>query len=86
MFKGTVSFRGRIKGNGLKVPLRSFNPNEPGVDKVEVEGPNGEPCRPMSFVRIGVRASRSRRSVENSYILRRRSGKSRPTSLRRKKF
>ena len=42
MYKGTVKFRTRIKGNGLTFPLFEFNPNEPGVDKVEVEGPNGD--------------------------------------------
>jgi len=42
MFKGTVKFRAKIKGNGLTFPLFEFNPNEPGVDKVEIEGPNGD--------------------------------------------
>jgi len=45
MFKGTVTFRARIKGNGLTFPLVEFNPNEPGVDKVEIEGPNGDEIR-----------------------------------------
>jgi hypothetical protein len=42
MFKGAVQFRARIKGNGLTFPLFEFNPNEPGVEKVEVESPNGD--------------------------------------------
>jgi len=42
MFKGTVTFSARIKGNGLKFPLLEFDPKEVGVDKVEVEGPNGD--------------------------------------------
>lgn len=42
MFKGTVKFRSRIKGNGLTFPLVEFNPNESGVDKVEVEGSKGD--------------------------------------------
>jgi hypothetical protein len=42
MFKGTVKFSTRIKGNGLTFPLFEFNPNEGGVDKVEVEGRNGD--------------------------------------------
>jgi len=42
MFKGMVTFRARIKGNGLKFPLVEFNPNETGVDRVEIEGPNGD--------------------------------------------
>lgn len=42
MFKGTVTFRARIKGNGLTFPLFDFDPNEPGVDRVEVEGRNGD--------------------------------------------
>jgi hypothetical protein len=37
VFKGTVSFRGRITGNGLKFPLCEFKPPEPSVDKIEVE-------------------------------------------------
>jgi hypothetical protein len=42
MFRGTVTFRARIKGNGLTFPLLEFNPHEPGVDRVEVEGPHGD--------------------------------------------
>jgi hypothetical protein len=42
MFKGTVTFCARIKGNGLTFPLFEFNPNEPGVDKFEINGPNGD--------------------------------------------
>jgi hypothetical protein len=41
MFKGTVKFHARIKGNGLTFPLLEFNPNKPSVDKVAIEGPNG---------------------------------------------
>lgn len=41
MFKGTVSFRGRITGNGLKFPLCEFKPPEPSVDKIEVESKDG---------------------------------------------
>jgi hypothetical protein len=41
MLKGTVIFRTRIKSNGLRFPLVEFNPNVPGVDKVEIEAPNG---------------------------------------------
>ncbi len=41
MFKGTVNFRARVKGNGLTLPLFDFNPNEPRVERVEVETPNG---------------------------------------------
>jgi hypothetical protein len=42
MFKGTVSFSARIRGNGLTFPLFTFNPSDQGVDKVNIEGPNGE--------------------------------------------
>ena len=42
MFKGTVTFQARIKGNGLTVPVCEFNPNDPAIDKVQVEGPNGD--------------------------------------------
>lgn len=41
MFQGTVSFRGRITGNGLKFPLCEFKPPEPSVDKIEVESKDG---------------------------------------------
>jgi hypothetical protein len=42
MFKGTVSFIARFKGNGLTFPAVEFDPSEPGVEKVEIERPNGE--------------------------------------------
>ncbi len=42
MFKGIVKFRARIKGNGLKFDLVEFDPKEVGVEKVEVESPNGD--------------------------------------------
>lgn len=42
MYKGTVTFSAHIKGNGLTFPLFEFNPGEPGVDKVEIEGLNGD--------------------------------------------
>jgi hypothetical protein len=45
MLKGTVSFVAKIKGNGISFPLTEFIPNEPGVDKVEIEGPNGDEIR-----------------------------------------
>jgi len=45
MFKGTVNFQARIKGNGLSFPSFEFNPNEAGVDKVEIEAPNGDEIR-----------------------------------------
>jgi len=45
MFNGTVNFVARIKGNGLTFPLLDFNPNEAGVSKVEIEGPNGNEIR-----------------------------------------
>ena len=37
MFKGTVIFQARIRGNGLTFPLGEFKPSEPGVDKVEIK-------------------------------------------------
>jgi len=42
MFKGTVTFRARIKGHGLTVSLCAFNPSEPGVETVEIEGRKGD--------------------------------------------
>jgi hypothetical protein len=48
IFKGTVNFRARIKGDGLMFPSFEFNPNEPGVDKVEIEGRVGTKSVPRS--------------------------------------
>lgn len=45
MYKGTVNFVARIRGNGLMFPLFEFNPSEPNVEKVEIEGPNGDEVR-----------------------------------------
>lgn len=42
MFRGTVTFRAQIKGDGLTFPLCEFNPGEAGVDKVEIESRNGD--------------------------------------------
>ncbi len=41
VFKGTVSFRARIIGHGLKFPLCEFKPPEPSVDKIGVESKDG---------------------------------------------
>ena len=43
MLQGIVKFRARIveAGKRLTVPLFDFNPNQPGVEKVEIEGPGG---------------------------------------------
>jgi hypothetical protein len=45
MFNGIVSFVANIRGNGIMFPLLDFNPNEPGVQKVEIEGPKGDEIR-----------------------------------------
>jgi hypothetical protein len=42
MFNGTVILEAEIRGIGLKFPAFDFNPNEPGVDKVTIEGPGGD--------------------------------------------
>jgi hypothetical protein len=42
MYQGTVTFSAHIKGNGLTFSLCEFNPREPGVEKVELEGRNGD--------------------------------------------
>lgn len=39
--RGTVTFRASLKGNGLKFPSCEYDPREPGVPKVEIEGPDG---------------------------------------------
>jgi hypothetical protein len=41
MLKGTVTFRTRIKSDGVRFLLVEFNPHLPRVDKVEIEAPNG---------------------------------------------
>ena len=48
MFKRSVDFVdfiAQIKGNGLTFPRLDFNPHEPGVDKVEIEGLDGDVLR-----------------------------------------
>jgi len=42
VFKGTVDYRAKVRGNGLSFPSLDFNPKEPGVDKVVIEGPKGD--------------------------------------------
>ena len=44
MVKGTVKFCAKIVtgDKALRFPLVKFNPNEPGVDRIEIEGPNGK--------------------------------------------
>lgn len=41
MLKGTVSFSAQIRGDGLTVRLFEFTSPEQGVEKVEIEGSNG---------------------------------------------
>jgi len=41
MFKGTVGFVAEISGNGMTFPVFDFDPNEPGVEKVEIESLHG---------------------------------------------
>ena len=45
MYKGTVDFVAEIKGNGLTFPRFDFDPHEPGVVKVEIEGLDGNVIR-----------------------------------------
>ncbi len=45
MFKGSVSFVARIKGNGLSFPKIMFEPREVGIDQVEIEAPDGNEIR-----------------------------------------
>ncbi len=45
MYKGSVDFVAKIKGNGLTFPHFEFNPHELGVDKVEIEGLDGDVIR-----------------------------------------
>lgn len=41
MYAATINFQTRIKSDGVRFPLVEFNPNVPGVSKVEIEAPNG---------------------------------------------
>jgi hypothetical protein len=41
MFQGTVSFQTTIKGNGIRFSVVECHSNEPGVEKVEIDGPTG---------------------------------------------
>jgi hypothetical protein len=50
MYKGSIGFVAEVRGNGLKFPRFEFNPNEQGVDKVEIGLPNGEDLK--SVVRL----------------------------------
>jgi hypothetical protein len=45
MYKGSVDFVAEIKGDGLAFPRFDFNPHKPGVDKVEMEGFDGDVIR-----------------------------------------
>lgn len=51
MLRGTVTFRARIRGDGLTFPLCEFDPGQAGVDKVEIEGRNGDKI--MRIVHLG---------------------------------
>jgi hypothetical protein len=41
MYTATINFQTRIKSDGVGFSLVEFNPNVPGVSKVEIEAPNG---------------------------------------------
>ena len=41
MLKGTSAFRSGIRANGITFQKFGFNPNESGVDLIEMEGPDG---------------------------------------------
>jgi hypothetical protein len=45
VFKGTVEFLTEINGNGLAFPIFDLDPNQQGVTKVEIEGPDGYKVR-----------------------------------------
>jgi len=45
IFKGTITFRAPIKGNGLQFTRVEFNPQEPGVEKVQLQGQDGREIR-----------------------------------------
>jgi hypothetical protein len=51
MLTGTIEFRTPIRGNGLEFQIFSYDPKEPGVVKVEIEGPGGSMIR--SIVHLG---------------------------------
>jgi hypothetical protein len=41
MYTATINFQTRIKSDGVRFPLVEFNPNVPGVTRVEIVAPNG---------------------------------------------
>lgn len=45
MYNGTIDFVAELKGNGLTFPRFDFDPHEPGVIKVEIEGLDGSVIR-----------------------------------------
>lgn len=61
MFDGMVNFAAKVKGNGVTFPLFDFNPNQPGVDRVEIEGPNGDGS--ATFV-LGISSSQLKIQLE----------------------
>jgi hypothetical protein len=41
MHRAMITFKTRIKSHGVRFPLVEYNPNMAGVEKIEIEGPNG---------------------------------------------
>ena len=41
MHRAMITFRTRTKSHGVRFPLVEYNPNMAGVEKIEIEGPNG---------------------------------------------
>lgn len=48
--KGVVKFRASIKGNGLKFTPVDFNPGETGIEKIEIESPNGAEIQATVYI------------------------------------
>jgi len=59
-----VNFHATIKGNGVTFPLFEFNSKELGVDKVEIEAPNGnEILTRVHFVAVASKAEARTRAT-----------------------
>jgi hypothetical protein len=50
MYKGTVTFSAKVRGNGLRFSLVEFNPYITGVTKVEVVGSTGKEIESVVYL------------------------------------
>jgi hypothetical protein len=50
MLKGSLTFIAKLKGHGLTIPKTEFNPKRSGVEKVELEGVDGQEIRATVYI------------------------------------